>query len=121
MQLIEELQQRLAGEQSLFQAQLMREDIARLVRLLELARAEGAFASFRKAAMRIGWTQGDARTHELAVPLDALLEAIYAYASGTTDAAQEARIGAAWRELHSLRMERLVGCLSTPAPRPEWS
>jgi hypothetical protein len=27
-------------------------------------------------------------------------------------------IEAAWLELHRCRMERLVGCLSTPAPKP---
>jgi hypothetical protein len=28
------------------------------------------------------------------------------------------RIRDAWLELHRVRMERLVGCLSTPVPRP---
>ena len=118
MRLIEELRHELAGEQSLFRAQLLREDIARLTRLTELARATPEFASFRKAALRIGWTQGDARTQELAGPLDELLAAVHAYCGGATDAAQEARIGDAWTALHRLRMERLVGCLSNPVPKP---
>ena len=118
MRLIEELQGQLAGEQSLFRAQLLREDIARLTRLAELARSTPEFATFRAAALRIGWTQGDARTQELAGPLDELLEAVHAYCSGIDDTAQEARIGDAWVALHRLRMERLLGCLSTPVPKP---
>jgi hypothetical protein len=118
MRLIETLQQRLADERGLFQAQLLREDIARLTRLTELARSTADFDAFRQASMRIGWTQGDARTHELAVPLEALLDAVHAYCSGRTDAGQEARIGDAWRELHRVRMERLVGCLSNPVQGP---
>ncbi|HSQ82362.1 MAG TPA: hypothetical protein VLU54_14725 [Casimicrobiaceae bacterium] len=130
MQLLDELQRRLEGEPSLFRAQLLREDIARLTRLSELARSTDEYGAFTKAAMRLGWTQGDARTQELAGPLGALLEAVYAYcresvggtaaggSGGTRDAAQEARIAAAWSELHRVRMERLVGCLSNPVPRP---
>ncbi|MBU6485044.1 MAG: hypothetical protein KGL70_13100 [Betaproteobacteria bacterium] len=130
MQLLDELKQRLDAESSLFRAQLLREDIARLTKLGELARSTGDFDAFRKAAMHIGWTQGDARTQELAGPLGILLEAVYPYfredRSGTAgecgaaacDPAQEARIAAAWHELHRVRMERLVGCLSNPVPRP---
>lgn len=129
MQLLDELQQRLEGESSLFRAQLLREDIARLTRLSELACSTDEYGAFTKAAMRLGWTQGDARTQELAGPLGALLEVVYAYyresgdgaagrSGGTHDAAQEARIAAAWSELHRVRMERLVGCLSNPVPRP---
>lgn len=129
MQLLDELRRRLDAESSLFRAQLLREDIARLTRLSELARSTDDYDAFRKAAMRLGWTQGDARTQELAAPLGGLLEAVYAYCGGrgaaeaaggegTGDAAQEARIAAAWNELHRVRMERLVGCLSNPVPRP---
>ena len=72
----------------------------------------------KRAARRIGWTQDDTRTNELAESLDALLEAVFAYQTGTTSAGQETRIRDAWLELHRVRMERLVGCLSTPVPRP---
>jgi len=118
MQLIDELQRRVAREQSVFQAQLLREDISRLIRLQELARTASDFAAFRKGALQLGWTKDDARTHELARPLDALLAAVHAYVGGATGAAQESSIGDAWRDLHRLRMERLVGCLSTPVPKP---
>jgi hypothetical protein len=118
MLLIEELQKRIGEEQSLFRAQLLREDVARLAKLGELARSVDGVEAFKNAARRIGWTQGDTRTGELGEALDSLLEVVFAYQTGTTDAGQEARIREAWLELHRVRMERLVGCLSTPAPRP---
>ena len=110
MQLIEDLEGRLAREQSMFQAQLLREDIARLRKLLDLARSAQDAAELVKSGLRIGWTQGDARTQELREPLEAFLRAVYA--------ADEALILRNWETLHRVRMERLLGCLSTPAPRP---
>jgi N-acyl-D-aspartate/D-glutamate deacylase len=118
MLLVEELKKRISGEESLFRAQLLREDVARLMKLGELARSIGDFEAFRNAGRRVGWTQGDARTNEFGGVLDALLEAVFAYRPGSTDAGQETRIRDAWIELNRVRMERLVGCLSTPVPRP---
>lgn len=118
MQLIEELERRLAEEKSLFRAQLLREDIARLKRLRELARGAGDLATLKRAALRLGWTQGDARTQELRVPLEALVDAVHARETGAGDSGQEARIIEAWSALHQARMERLVGCLTTPVPKP---
>ncbi len=118
MRLIDELERRAAKEESLFRAQLLREDIARVKKLQELARAAADAAAYEKASKRIGWTQGDLRTHELGAPLKALLEAVYAYETGSNGSEQENRIVAAWFELHRTRMERLVGCLSTPVPKP---
>jgi hypothetical protein len=118
MRLIEELEQRVGREESLFRAQLIREDIARLQKLREIARTTGDVAAYRKASLRIGWTQGDLRTHELHAPLEVLLDAVYAYETGTKGTEEDARIVAAWLDLHRTRMERLVGCLSTPVPKP---
>jgi hypothetical protein len=118
MRLIEELERHIEQEQSLFRAQLLREDLARLSKLRELARSAADAAAYQKGALRIGWTPGDLRTHELRAPLDVLLDAVYAYETGNTRDAQEACIVAAWHELHRIRMERLVGCLSTPVPKP---
>ncbi len=111
MRLIGELESRLAGEQSLFQAQLLREDIARLHRLREIAAAAPDAAQFVSSGMRIGWTQGDARTSELREPLEAFLRAMHS--------ADEDRMAQACDTLHRVRMERLLGCLSTPVPRPD--
>ncbi len=118
MRLIEELEHRVAREDSLFRGQLLREDLGRLRRMQELARAASDAAAYKQASMRLGWTQRDLRTHELAAPLEALLEAVYAYETGTNDREQEARIVEAWSDLYRIRLERLVGCLSTPTPKP---
>ncbi|HSA91081.1 MAG TPA: hypothetical protein VLF42_14410 [Burkholderiales bacterium] len=115
MQLIAHLEQLASCEPSLFRSQLLREDVARLKKLRELARAAKDAEAFKKSGMRIGWTQGDARTHELREPLERLLAAVYAFEKG---AAPEAPIAEAWEALHRSRMERLVGCLSTPVPKP---
>jgi hypothetical protein len=118
MRLIQMLEHGVGAEQSPFRAQLLREDLARLGRLRELARADPDPAAVRRAAMRLGWTQGDARTQELRIPLDALVDAVHAYEHGAADEAQEARIVEAWAALHRLRLERLVGCLATPVAKP---
>ena len=118
MRLMEQLESRIAQEQSPFRTQLLREDLARLTKLRELARAAADAAAYRKAALHIGWTAGDLRTHELRAPLEVLLEAVYAYETGATGEEQEARNIQAWLEFHRIRMERLVGCLSTPVPKP---
>jgi hypothetical protein len=118
MSLVDELEQRIREEPSLFRAQLLREDIARLTKLAELARRSADLGAFKTAGRRVGWTQGDLRTGELGGSLDALLEAVFACETGCPGVEQEARVRAAWLELHRVRMERLVGCLSTPVPKP---
>ena len=115
MRLIEELDALAARQESPFRTQLLREDAARLRKLQALARSAADEAAFLKSGMHIGWTQGDARTHELREPLARLLAAVYAFEKG---AAAEAPIAQAWDALHRARMERLVGCLSTPVPKP---
>lgn len=110
MRLITQLESLAAEEKSLFRAQLLREDVARLRKLQALAESAPDLEAFKRAGMRIGWTQGDARTHELAEPLARLLEAVYA--------SREEQLLPAWEALHRARMERLVGCLSTPVPKP---
>lgn len=118
MRLIRELERKLETEQSYFQSHLLREDIARLARMRDLARDTADATAFRKAVLRLGWTAGDLRTHEIRGPLEMLADAIYSYVAGASDAEQETRIEQAWLLLHRTRMERLMGCLSTPAPKP---
>lgn len=122
MRLILELERKLETEQSYFQSHLLREDIARLARMRALARGAADVIAFRKAVLGLGWTAGDLRTHEIQKPLEMLADAIYGYeadaSEGTSDREQEARIEQAWLILHRTRMERLMGCLSTPAPKP---
>ncbi len=118
MHLIDELEQRVAVEPSLFRAQLLREDIARLTRLDELARSAPDVETYKRLGRRLGWTAQDARTNELGEALDRLLDAVRdARASNGGDDA-DTRIRDAWLELTRMRLERLVGCLSTPVPKP---
>ena len=118
MRLTDTLLSIATAQESPFRAHLLREDVERLRKLQTLARSASDLASFKNSGMRVSWTAGDLRTHELRAPLEALLEAVYAYETGATGAAAEERIEAAWRELHRTRLERLVGCLSTPVPKP---
>lgn len=118
MELLAELERIVHTEQSMFRAQLLREDIARLKKLRALAREEADAEAFRKSGMRLGWTPGDARTLELREPLEKLLDQVHAYEHGAQGPEQEARITEAWHALHRVRMERLLGCLATPVPRP---
>ena len=119
MRIVQHLEALLAAEASLFRAQLLREDLARLARLQALAREADDLASFMKAGTRIGWTQGDARTQELAAPLQRLLELVYRRERQGGGEELETAIEEAWSALHRTRLERLVGCLATPVPKPD--
>ena len=119
MRILQDLERLLADEESYFRAQLLREDIARLRRLRELAQSAADAAAFRQAGARIGWTQGDARTAELRAPLERLLDLVYESERGGSPAELDAPIAEAWNALHALRMERLLGCLSSPVPKPD--
>lgn len=119
MRLAQELRRILAEEGSPFRAQLLREDLGRLDRLRELARSSGGIDAFREQGNRVGWTQGDARTAELAPALEPFLTALYEYETGQQQPDIEERLLDRWLELNHLRMERLVGCLSNPVPRPD--
>ena len=118
MRLIDELEQRLAIEPSLFRAQLLREDIARLHKLEALARSTLDAESYRRAARRLGWTTLDARTSELGDVLDRLIDAVRDAAGDVGVEYSEARAREAWLDLTRIRLERMVGCLSTPVPKP---
>jgi hypothetical protein len=81
----------------------LREDVACFAKLGDLAQSVKDLEAFKRAARRIGWTQSDTRTNELAEPLDALLEAVFACQTATTDVGQETRLRDAWLELHRVR------------------
>ena len=113
MHLIDELEGLIAAEPGLFRAQLMREDIARLGKLEVLARTIAGPEAYRGAGRKLGWTTHDARTSELGATLEELLDAVRD-ATVNPSGVADARAIEAWRALAQLRMERLVGCLSTP-------
>lgn len=117
MRWIEDLEAGIGAEGSPFRAQLLREDVARLRRLVTIAAAAADVETFRAAGRRLGWTQGDQRTGEVAEELDALLDAVYEH-TRRGDAESEQRARFAWQALTRARVEKLVGCLSMPTPRP---
>lgn len=107
---IDELESRLTGEESMFRAQLLREDVARLRRLIELADEHDGRDEFRRAGAYIGWTSGDMRTHELMGQLPPLLDAMYDWWRGEQPEAEQA-LQAAWGNFHMERMRIMLHCL----------
>jgi hypothetical protein len=118
MQLIDALNAQLAQETSMFRAQLLREDIARLAKLDALAKSSTDAEQYRGQGRRLGWTAQDARTHELGAPLDRLLDAVRDLHAEPRPDDAESRVREAWQELTRVRMDRLTGCLSTRVPGP---
>ena len=110
MRLIEEMEQRLRSADSMFRAQLLREDIDRLRRLESLARRYETLDAFAKEGLAIGWTRGDLRTHEVEEPLRALLAAVHAYERGGRTEGQHRTVRRAWDAFDRLRLAKLVGC-----------
>ena len=111
MHLVDEMKRQLEAEESMFRAQLLREDIGRLQKLGAMAQRHETSGSFAKEGLYVGWTQGDLRTHELREPIAALLAAIYAYETGGRSDQQDRSVRAAWQAFDRERMEKLLGCL----------
>lgn len=111
MNLIDELEARIACEESMFRAHLLREDVARLRRLAALADRHDDRGEYRKAGAFIGWTNGDMRTHELMDRLSPLLDAIYDWQRGERTPEAERAIRSAWDAFHIERMRKLLHCL----------
>jgi len=111
MNLIEELESQLAGEESVFRAQLLREDVAHLRRLTEMADEHDDRDGFRKAGAYIGWTSGDMRTHELMEQLNPLLDAMWDWRRSDRMPKAEQALRAAWDRFHIERMRILLHCL----------
>ncbi len=111
MHMLADLAARLETEDSMFRAQLLREDIARLQKPHGMAREQPTFEAFAKDGLYIGWTQGDFRTHELKQPIESLLAALYAYETGGRSDAQDRTVRRAWQAFDRDRLEKLVGCL----------
>lgn len=111
MELLRELKARSSREESYFRAHLIREDVARLERLVALAEEAASESDFVHAGTYIGWTRDDMMTHRIEAPLADVLRAVYALvAHGATDE-REARLAAAWQTFDRERMEKLIKCL----------
>ena len=118
MDLLARLESEMRKEESYFRAQLLREDLARLERLKDLAARLPGVEAFKKEGLTIGWTPGDTRSWELKSTLDPFLEAFYAAATRGSGADTDGRLLGAWRAFDAQRMDRLVGCLAR-VPRPQ--
>ena len=123
MRLLDDLGARLASEDSYFRQHLIKEDIARLERLVAAFTPGTVAADLVATGLRLGWTPDDSRTNELRPALEPLLDAIHnRFAAATTGTAAflaelDDRILALWNDFERLRMDRLVGCLAR-VPRP---
>jgi hypothetical protein len=93
------------SEESYFRSQLLREDIARLNRLQELAGMADE-AAFKKDGAMIGWTPGDTRSWELKSTLLPFLDAFYACCIDPS-AINEERAVRAWTAFEDHRMAHL--------------
>ncbi len=111
MKLIDMMKARATVEDSYFRAALLREDIARLEKLMRIASDCENLAQFEKDGLFVGWTQGDLRTGELKEPLAPLMAAIFGYQHGDTSDAMEEKIIDLWMDFNQQRMKILVHCL----------
>lgn len=115
MRLLDDMHAAILAEQSMFRAQLLKEDISRLEKLVALAKDNADPAAFAKLSMMLGWTANDLRTFDLNPELGAFLEIMHRDAHpGMDTKPDDSQIDRAWAALHKRRMDLLVGCLSRP-------
>ena len=111
MKLLYELRQTADRLDSVFQAQLMREDIERIEKLVEMAKAAKRYDEFEKVGLYMGWTQGDMRTFELTSELKPFLKAVYSAANEGPSESANSLIRETWIAFNNARMNKLIGCL----------
>lgn len=111
MRLLEEFRRLLATEESLFRAQLLREDIAKFEKLIALAHEHTDYADFEKNGFYLEWTQSDFRTHELRDTLQRFLEAFYRHVREHQSDRSDDALQEAWESFDRDRMNKLIGCL----------
>ncbi len=114
MKFLDRLRDDLSREESVFRAQLLREDIVRIERLRTLADASADKAAFVRDALYVGWTANDMRTHDMAPELSAFVSAFYDAARSGDD---QPHLWASWEAFCARRLELLVGCLAR-VPKP---
>lgn len=118
MDILDRLERALSSEESYFRAQLLREDLARLERLRELASKATTEETFLRDGLFIDWTPASLRNGELKATLEPLLKAFFAAEKGASGTDVDARLLRAWNAFDAQRMDLLVGCLSR-VPRPD--
>jgi len=111
MKLITHLESVINCNEGIVQTQLAREDLARVEKLYALAKSHDNYPAMEKDSMYIGWTKGDFRTHELSVPLKALIHAVFNFTKTGDSEKYDDRIMDIWAAFHTLRLKTLVHCL----------
>lgn len=97
--------------ESYFQQHLAKEDLARVGRLAEMARAAESLEALQHDGLYIGWTPGDLRTGELKEQLLPLIEAMHAALEAPDDADLQLTLLDAWKAFHEARIKVLIHCL----------
>ncbi len=118
MNLLQRLERALGVEESYFRAQLLREDVARLERLRELAGKAATEEMFLRDGLLMDWTPAGLRNGELKATLEPVLRAFFAAENGAPGAEADADLLQAWHAFDAQRMDLLVGCLAR-VPRPD--
>lgn len=118
MKLLDQLERALSAEESYFRAQLLREDVARLKALRELASKAISPESFLEDGLGLEWTPGGLRNQQLKGALEPLLEAFCFADKSGPGADTDAHLLRAWYAFDAQRMDVLLGCLSR-VPRPD--
>lgn len=112
MRLVERMKNEVERLDSMFQAHLMGEDIARIERLADMAHTSKDRADFLKQGLFAGWTKDDMRTFELKEPINAFLDALWDYTHHSAPGEDlERRLEATWIVFNKARMKVLIGCL----------
>ncbi len=111
MDLIDLLNHSMTATQSMFQRQLLKEDIRRLKKIMELADKLDNKTEFLKEGTYIGWTKDDMRTGEIKEPLEALLSKIFDAQKQNFPPDLESEIREAWIRFSRIRIEKLIHCL----------
>ncbi|KAF0107092.1 MAG: hypothetical protein FD163_2332 [Hyphomonadaceae bacterium] len=111
MELFRFLEESATKSESYFQRFLAKEDLARVKKLLEMAKTAENITNFLKDGIFIGWTKDDLRTHELKPAIEPLLVKIFEFVKSEPSQEIDAQIMQLWHEFHELRLKTLLHCL----------
>lgn len=118
MSLLDQLERALGIEESYFRAQLLREDVARLKKLRELASAAATEEQFLRDGLYLDWTPSGLRNADLKATLEPLLRAVFAAEKTPGEPDSDTRLLQTWRAFDQQRIDLLVGCLAR-VPKPD--
>jgi hypothetical protein len=114
--LIERLQAEAAAEPSFFRVHLLREDIRRLEEAQALAARSASAEAFHEGFASLAWAPSPERALEFAPEIARVAQCLYPDGSSGSAALND-ETWWAWVTLQNRRLERLLGCLSSPVPK----